>query len=176
VLFPAWMKHVLRQDLDRRPGRRIRAYGAALGHAQLAFLPEARGWHHVRRSFSSWLKVPEAYGLADAEMARQLQPAPMAYLGAEFRSRHRTVRILARLCAGRPHAMATVQPLLAAMVLLANYIPESVIDRPACSLLFNLQYYHGMVRGLGGRNAWMRLIEPTGVGAGKHQRSASTRP
>jgi len=31
-----------RQDLDRRPGRRIRAYGAALGHAQLAFLPEAQ--------------------------------------------------------------------------------------------------------------------------------------
>jgi len=26
--------------VDRRPGRRIRAYGAALGHAQLAFLPE----------------------------------------------------------------------------------------------------------------------------------------
>ncbi|MDR3473765.1 MAG: IclR family transcriptional regulator [Devosia sp.] len=32
---------LLRQDLDRRPGRRIRAYGAALGHVQLAFLPEA---------------------------------------------------------------------------------------------------------------------------------------
>ena len=31
-----------RHDLDRRPGRRIRAYGAALGHAQLAFLPETR--------------------------------------------------------------------------------------------------------------------------------------
>lgn len=31
-----------RHDVDRRPGRRIRAYGAALGHAQLAFLPAAR--------------------------------------------------------------------------------------------------------------------------------------
>ena len=31
-----------RHDVDRRPGRRIRAYGAALGHAQLAFLPESR--------------------------------------------------------------------------------------------------------------------------------------
>jgi IclR family transcriptional regulator, pca regulon regulatory protein len=31
-----------RHDVDRRPGRRIRAYGAALGHAQLAFLAEAR--------------------------------------------------------------------------------------------------------------------------------------
>jgi IclR family transcriptional regulator, pca regulon regulatory protein len=31
-----------RQDLDRRPGRRIPAYGAALGHAQLAFLSEAQ--------------------------------------------------------------------------------------------------------------------------------------
>ncbi|MBV9248694.1 MAG: IclR family transcriptional regulator [Acetobacteraceae bacterium] len=31
-----------RHDVDRRPGRRIRAYGAALGHAQLAFLPEPR--------------------------------------------------------------------------------------------------------------------------------------
>ncbi len=31
----------LRQHLDRRPGSRVRAYGAALGHALLAFLPEA---------------------------------------------------------------------------------------------------------------------------------------
>jgi len=31
-----------RHDVDRTPGRRIRADGAALGHAQLALLPEAR--------------------------------------------------------------------------------------------------------------------------------------
>lgn len=31
-----------RHDVDRRPGRRIRAYGAALGHARLAFPPEPR--------------------------------------------------------------------------------------------------------------------------------------
>jgi IclR family pca regulon transcriptional regulator len=30
-----------RHNVDRRPGRRVRAYGAALGHAMLAFLPEA---------------------------------------------------------------------------------------------------------------------------------------
>jgi IclR family pca regulon transcriptional regulator len=30
-----------RHDVDRRPGRRIRAYGAALGHAMLAWLPES---------------------------------------------------------------------------------------------------------------------------------------
>ncbi|MDB5778918.1 MAG: IclR family transcriptional regulator [Polaromonas sp.] len=29
-----------RHKVDRRPGRRVRAYGAALGHAILAFLPE----------------------------------------------------------------------------------------------------------------------------------------
>lgn len=32
-------KNLERHNLDRRPGRRIRAYGAALGHAILAFLP-----------------------------------------------------------------------------------------------------------------------------------------
>lgn len=31
-----------RHNIDRRPGRRIRAYGAALGHAMLAWLPETR--------------------------------------------------------------------------------------------------------------------------------------
>ena len=31
-----------RHNLDRRVGRRIRAYGAALGHCMLAFLPEAQ--------------------------------------------------------------------------------------------------------------------------------------
>jgi IclR family pca regulon transcriptional regulator len=34
-------KGLARHTVDRRPGRRIRAYGAALGHAMLAFLPEA---------------------------------------------------------------------------------------------------------------------------------------
>jgi IclR family pca regulon transcriptional regulator len=29
-----------RHNIDRRPGRRVRAYGAALGHAMLAWLPE----------------------------------------------------------------------------------------------------------------------------------------
>jgi IclR family pca regulon transcriptional regulator len=31
-----------RHSVDRRPGRRVRAYGAALGHAILAWLPEER--------------------------------------------------------------------------------------------------------------------------------------
>jgi IclR family pca regulon transcriptional regulator len=31
-----------RHNIDRRPGKRVRAYGAALGHALLAWLPEAR--------------------------------------------------------------------------------------------------------------------------------------
>lgn len=31
-----------RHDLDRRPGRRIRAYAAAIGHVQLAYLPHHR--------------------------------------------------------------------------------------------------------------------------------------
>lgn len=31
-----------RQDIDRRPGRRIRAYGSALGHVLLAWLPEEK--------------------------------------------------------------------------------------------------------------------------------------
>jgi IclR family pca regulon transcriptional regulator len=34
-------KGLARHNIDRRPGRRVRAYGAALGHAILAFLPEA---------------------------------------------------------------------------------------------------------------------------------------
>lgn len=35
-------KGLVRHNVDRRPGRRVRAYGAALGHAMLAFLPEAQ--------------------------------------------------------------------------------------------------------------------------------------
>lgn len=35
-------KGLARHNVDRRPGRRVRAYGAALGHAMLAFLPEAQ--------------------------------------------------------------------------------------------------------------------------------------
>lgn len=34
-------KGLARHNVDRRPGQRVRAYGAALGHAMLAFMPEA---------------------------------------------------------------------------------------------------------------------------------------
>jgi len=37
---------------------------------RFVFLPEARGWHYVRRSFDSWLRLPVAYGAADVMMAR----------------------------------------------------------------------------------------------------------
>lgn len=68
----------VRQDVDRRPGRRIRAYGAALGHAQLAYLPEAQQIEILESTERVKLSERTLTGL-DALIARLRQVRTQGY-------------------------------------------------------------------------------------------------
>ena len=124
---------------------------------EFIFLPDARGWHYVQRSFGAWLRVPAAYGAADVAMARVGRPQILLIAAGEFRERRFAVRLLTMLCVGR-EVTELVSRVLGALVRLSARLRLRVVSDPLCSVIFNLEYYHGMARALGGRGPFLRLL------------------
>jgi GT2 family glycosyltransferase len=125
---------------------------------RFVFLPQARGWHYVSRTFASWLRLPAAYGAADVAMARAGRPALLAIVAREYRGRRWAVRALTRFCAGRPAAAHLAVMLLGLLARAARVLPAEPVGNVACSLIFNLLYYDGLVNALGSRSAFAALL------------------
>jgi GT2 family glycosyltransferase len=122
------------------------------------FLPEARGWHYVRRTFASWRRMATAYGAADVAMAEAGRPQVLILAAREYPHRNRLVRLLTPLCAGRTWAMGAVVTLLGALAWGADRAGMVALGNMACSLIFNLRYYDGIARALGGHAGLRRLL------------------
>ncbi|HEV2236546.1 MAG TPA: glycosyltransferase [Ktedonobacterales bacterium] len=135
--------------------------------AEYVFLPRARGWHYVHRTFAAWLKMPDAYGRADAAMAAAGRPELLTIIAQEFPTRNRLVRQLVWVCVGRPRLMAPLMTALGCLTQAASLLRLRPPGRALCSLDFNLRYYAGLAAALGGRAAFQRLLrgEPSPVAA-----------
>jgi GT2 family glycosyltransferase len=131
---------------------------------EFIFLPEARGWHYVQRSFQAWLRVPAAYGAADVAMARIGRPQILVTAAEEFRARSFAVRLLTLLCVGRTATIPVVRA-LGALVRVAARLRLRAVSDPLCSVIFNLEYYHSMARRLGGRGPFLRLLRERDAGS-----------
>ena len=122
------------------------------------FEPEARGWHYARRSFSSWLRIPDAYGRNDARMyTEQDRGWILEAVGWEFHQRHRLIRALGHLCVGRRWACALVVQACRVIAALATVIPTEAgytIAGYAYSVIFNIRYWNGIAAALGPRAFW----------------------
>jgi len=127
------------------------------------FLPEARGWHYVHRSYASWLHMSDAYGRADLAMARAGRPEVLELIPREFARRNTPVRALTQLCVGRP-ARAYAAIALLGLVIQGAGDGLRPLGNAACSLVFNLGYYNGLARALGGREAFMDLLAGRNIG------------
>ncbi len=123
------------------------------------FLPHARGWHYVRRSFASWLRLPTAYGAADVAMARAGRPELLGDVASEFRAnRSEAVRRLTLLCAGRPALARAAGAALGLLARASSRVGPTRLADASCSLIFNLRYYDGLAGALGGRAAFLQLL------------------
>lgn len=122
------------------------------------FLPQARGWHYVHRTFESWLRIPDAYGVADVAMARAGHPHLLQKIAREYRTRSRAVRTLTSACAGRPVAARAAAVVLSLVARGAAVVRAVPIGNASCSLIFNLRYYDSLARALGGRSAFEELL------------------
>lgn len=124
---------------------------------QFHFLPQARGWHYVQRTFDSWLRMSAAYGAADVAMARRW-PHVLELVAKEYPGRNRLVRLMTYLCVGRPISIGVVVAGLSLLVRTASVLNSDALANLACSLIFNLRYFDALAASLGGRAALRRLI------------------
>jgi hypothetical protein len=122
------------------------------------FLPEARGWHYISRTFESWLRIPAAYGQADVNMARTGRPEALPRIAEIYRSRKAPVRLITEVCAGRAAVTHIVIALLGLLARAADRTQITALGNAACSLIFNLRYYDAVAVALGGRTALLRLL------------------
>lgn len=132
---------------------------------RFVFLPQARGWHYVQRSFEAWLRVPAAYGVADVAMARVGRPQILHTAAEEFKARSFVIRYLTLLCVGR-RVSRPICLILGMMIRLANRWRLRSVSDPFCSIIFNIEYYSGLASALGGRGSFMRLIRESRAGIG----------
>lgn len=132
---------------------------------RFVFLPQARGWHYVRRPFASWLRLPVAYGAADVAMARAGRPEVLEIVAREYRYRNWPVRAITRLCAGRPVAVRVAVALLGVLARGADKARVAAVGNLICGLLFNLLYFDSIATVLGGRTAFQALLRGQDIAA-----------
>lgn len=123
------------------------------------FLPEARGWHYVDRTFESWLRMPAAYGWADVRMARDGRPELLGRVAKHYRDRALPVRLITELCAGSAGMTRVAVTLLGLLARTADRTHITMLGNAACSLIFNLRYYDAVAGALGGRTTLLQLLQ-----------------
>jgi hypothetical protein len=122
------------------------------------FMPEARGWHYVQRTFPAWLRMPRAYGEADVAMARAGHSWPLTLAAEWYRRRARVTRLLTMALVGRPWAVRAAACILGGAIPIAEKVHLTRMGRAVCGVLYNLCYYDALARSLGGRPAFLRFL------------------
>jgi hypothetical protein len=132
------------------------AYRLAARGVGFVFNPRAVGYHHVDRSFGSWLAIPYAYGRSDVVFGRDLgQSWLLPRVAYEYRNdRHPLIRGLTSLCLGRPALSGAVTAGLRVAAQAGHRLGSQTVPRMAYSGIFNLRYYQGMADELGSRDAF----------------------
>lgn len=138
---------------DVELGRRLYTHGCAF-----VFLPKARGWHYVRRSFAGWLNISVNSALFTLAMGRIHGAAEVMDDVAEYHARHPLVKLCVRICLGSPAlvTLATQVLHISAVASWALHVP--LLSDASCSLIYNLRFYDTLAAGLGGRRHFFRLL------------------
>lgn len=129
-------------------------YRLAERDVQFMFNEQAAGYHYSERSFTSWLKIPYAYGCNDVLFATEKgQDWLLPTLLRESKERHPFVRGLVWLCLDRPFLSRISIVGLKLIGKLARPLSSMVY-----SGIFNLRYYQGVADELNGRSAFYQAV------------------
>ncbi len=134
------------------------------------FNPEARGWHHARRSLRAWLNISTAYGQADVSMYQSGRPTMLICMASEFHGRRRHLQGLARVCVGHTWRLRLVTGGLLAITHLAAWTRQRKLVYAASSAVFNLRYWQSVSEQIGGAAAFWALVaqhRPAAISAGR---------
>lgn len=122
------------------------------------FNPEAKGWHHARRSLRAWLNIPTAYGYADVAMYRSGRKGILYRMAKDFHLRQRPLQWLARRCIGRTWLLRLVVGGLLITASLAAWTRQRKAAYGAYSTIFNLRYWQSVCEQIGGAPAFWALV------------------
>ena len=121
------------------------AYRLADKGLDFVFNMQAEGMHFAERSFRAWLDAAYTYGRNDVIFTRDRnQKWLLPKVRQEFRDRHTLIRLLVRVCRGRPWISQIVTSALKLTADAATLLRANGVERGAYSALFNLQYYNGL--------------------------------
>ncbi len=137
-----------------------------------AYLPHARGWHYVHRSFASWMQMPVAYAGASVMIGRNGRTVDVARDLSFYVDRNAAVRLTTWLCLGRPRLVALATQALHAAAVAGWACRLAPVASLMCSVIYNLRYYDSMAAEIGGAKTFWRLVELAGKHAaanGKHE-------
>lgn len=135
---------------------------------RFVFLPEARGWHYLHRSFASWTHMPIAYGHACVAMGRAHRVHEVALAATEYYQRSLPVRAVTVLCLGFQRRVKIATSILGALAVASWACHMPVVPFMCCSLIYNLRYYAGMADELGGARKFWQLIDAARVAGETH--------
>ena len=123
------------------------------------FLPDARGWHYVQRSFASWTQMPIAYGHACVAMGRAHRVQEVALAATEYYQHNFLVHAVTALCLGFPWRVTVATNILGVLAAASWACRMPIVPFLCCSLIYNLRYYVGMAEELGGARIFWQVIK-----------------
>jgi len=129
------------------------AYRLSDNGIRFIFCGQAKGFHYEARSFDSWLKIAYSYGRNDVIFHRQKgQDWLLPVVKAELKKRNFITRFLVWLFLGHKRMMRLISRTGKFLIVGDERLKLKLFSRIACSVLFNLHYYQGVVDELGGRD------------------------
>lgn len=125
------------------------------------FEPDADVVHDTPRTLSAWANVAEQYGRYDIVMSTQDGRAHMLRnIAQEYRFRRKpALRTIARLLAGRRVPMAILRLAALTTIRATDLLRARRLGLAACSATFNILYWDGACREMGGRDAFWRMVD-----------------
>lgn len=136
------------------------AYRLADLGLQFVFNPAAIGYHYAERSFESWVEIAYSYGRNDVIFARDKQQNWLwGSICEEYERRNRLTKELVKLCLDREGPSYAQLALLKRAAYWAERVGLQAVSSRAYSAIFNLRYYQGLSKEIGGRKRFFALIE-----------------
>lgn len=125
-----------------------------------AFEATARAFHHAERSYQSWLSNASSYGRNDVLMWRDYgQDWLIPTVRAEYHNRSRLTQVYTRLGLKAPGVVRADRDVVPRLALAGERLGIGKLVQGALSATYNLAYYQGLVKEIGGFADFM-AIEP----------------
>lgn len=129
------------------------------------FNPQAVGYHYAERSFTSWIKIPYAYGVNDVIFTvHKDQGWLLPAILREYQLRHKFTKSLVMICLDRPLLSRSMIMGLRLAAQLSDKFGQNILSILACGGIFNLCYFQGIADQLGGRGKFYARIKATHAG------------